>query len=212
MLGIAVPLDDKEILAAFLQTLTANGHREAVLRLTLTGGIGPRGVAPPDNHTPTLLITAATRIEPPATVCVIICRTTRRNEFSPLAAIKSLNYLDNVIARQEAVQQGAEDGILLNSRGHDVEATAANLFLRKGDKWMTPRLAGGALPGIFRARLMAADLVSEAQITEAELFSADDMCVGSALSVRSISTLDGQQLNAAPDVVAKIRAILETPD
>ncbi len=148
-LGIIPPLDDAEILAAFTQTLAANALEEAVLRLTLTRGVGPRGVAPPANARPTLLITAASWVAPSVDLSAIICQSTRRNEFSPLAAIKSLNYLDNILARREAALRGAEDAILLNTQGNVAEATAANLFLLKNGKWLTPPVAEARSPGFF---------------------------------------------------------------
>jgi branched-chain amino acid aminotransferase len=211
-LGIKIPLDDAEILAAFTQTLAANALNEAVLRLTLTRGVGPRGVAPPADARPTLLITAAAWVAPSPHVSAIICQSTRRNEFSPLAAIKSLNYLDNIIARREALLRGAEDAILLNTQGNAAEATAANLFLFKKGKWLTPPITDGALPGIFRARALAGNAAREARISRADLLAADGLCFGNALSVRSVSRLDGQEIKSNPAAITELRAILEAKD
>jgi branched-chain amino acid aminotransferase len=211
-LGIQIPLTDADISAAFNQTLAANGLVDAVLRLTLTRGTGPRGVAPPANVTPTMLITAAAWVEPPSQITAMICQTTRRNEFSPLSGLKSLNYLDNILACREARQRGADDAILLNTQGNAAEATAANLFVLKGGKWFTPAVRDGALPGIFRARALAVDAAREATLGPGDLLAAEALCFGNALAVRSVSRLDGNEIRANPAEVAELRAILETED
>jgi branched-chain amino acid aminotransferase len=206
-LGIPVAFTEATLLAACTELLAANALNEAVLRLTLTRGPGLRGLAPPPAVTPTLLITAAGFPPVPDTVTAIICRTTRRNEFSPLAAIKSLNYLDNIIARREAATRHAEDAILLNTQQNIAEATAANLFLLSNGTWRTPLIRDGALPGILRARLLAAGLVQEARITEADLFSADSICLGNTLSVRSVSSVDGVEININKVAANKLREV-----
>ncbi len=211
-LGIPLPYGEAEILDAFTQTLEANALDTAVLRLTLTRGVAPRGVAPPADSRPSLLITAAAFVAPPGELSAVICQSTRRNEFSPLAAIKSLNYLDNIIARREAAWRGAEDAILLNTQGNVSEATAANLFLLKNGKWLTPLIADGALPGIFRARALAGYAAWEARISPEDLRAADGICLGNALSIRAISTLDGQAIPSNPAAIAALRAILEAKD
>ncbi len=195
-LGIDVPLDDTQIMAAFRETLAANGLTEAALRLTLTRGIGPRGVAPPPKATPTLLITATTMVAAPEHLNAIICQTTRRNELSPLSSIKSLNYLDNVIARREAIARQAGDAILLNTQGFVAEASAANVFVFKNGRWLTPFISDGALPGILRGRLLARDTVTEGRITVDDLFAAACICFGNTLSLSTVVMLDGQQLEA----------------
>jgi branched-chain amino acid aminotransferase len=211
-LGIIPPFDDAEILAAFTQTLAANALNDAVLRLTLTRGVGPRGVAPPADARPTLLITAAAWVAPSHALSAIICQSTRRNEFSPLVAIKSLNYLDNIIARREALRRGAEDAILLNTQGHVAEATAANLFLLKNGKWLTPPVTDGALPGVFRARALAGNAACEARISPDDLRAAEGLCFGNALSVLCVSRLDGQEIQTDPAAITELRAILDAKD
>jgi branched-chain amino acid aminotransferase len=204
-LGIAVPLEDAEILAAFAETLAANRlTRQAVLRLTLTRGPAPRGLALPADPRPTLLITAAAFTTPPAMITAVICRSTRRNEFSPLAGIKSLNVLDNILAKREAEMRGGEDAILLNTQGYVAEASAANVFLLKDGAWLTPRLQDGALPGIFRGLVLASHAASEAQITEADLFGAQTVCLGNALGVRAVSRLDGRDIEFQPEAIATL--------
>jgi branched-chain amino acid aminotransferase len=212
-LNIGISLDDRGLEAALVNTLAANRLTDqAVLRLTLSRGPGARGIAPPTHPKPTLLITAATFTEPPATVTAIICRSTRRNERSPLAAIKSLNVLDAIIARHEAGKQAAEDAILLNTKDDLAEATGSNIFLLMDGRWLTPRVQDGALPGTLRARILACNAASEARLTEADLLSARSICLGNALGVRAVSALDGRGIDIQPEAVATLRAILHRPE
>jgi branched-chain amino acid aminotransferase/4-amino-4-deoxychorismate lyase len=80
----------------------------------------------------------------------------RRNEQSPTAQLKTLAYLDNVLARREARLVGADEALMLNTRGELACAAAANLFWVAGERLVTPALACGVLPGIVRARVIAA--------------------------------------------------------
>ena len=118
--------------------------------------------------------------------------STRRNERSPLAGLKSLNYLDAVLARREAAAAGADDAILLNTRDRVAEATAANVFCVLAGELVTPPLADGVLPGIMRACVMEATPVTERSIGAGELASAREIFLTSSLSLRSVVALNGK--------------------
>lgn len=125
-------------------------EKDASLRLTLTRGTGPRGILPPDNVKPTLMITAfpfTTHVPKPLKV---VTSTIRRNDFSPLSNIKSLCYLDSILARREAAKKGADECILLNTAGNVACASVANIFVVTSKGIITPRLEDGVLPGITR--------------------------------------------------------------
>lgn len=128
----------------------------AVLRLTVTRGSGPRGLSPPADPKPTILMTWA---PPPlprdGALRAIIATATRRNDASPVSRIKALPYLDNLIALREAKAKGADEALLLNTRGVLAGATIANVFVVLGDWLMTPPIDDGALPGTMRARVIA---------------------------------------------------------
>jgi branched-subunit amino acid aminotransferase/4-amino-4-deoxychorismate lyase len=103
----------------------------------------------------------------------------RRNESSPLSHVKSLSYADSVLARLEARRRGADEAILLNTRGEVCCASAANLFVVKGDTLTTPPAASGALPGVTRRCLLelaaARGLaVREAPVLPEDLWAADE--------------------------------------
>ncbi len=189
-LGLPVPAGDQVLHDAILGLLGANGlEGEAAVRLTLTAGPGPRGLPRPEVPAPTLML-AAGRIPaeaPPARM--IIARSTCRNERSPLSRLKTLNYLDSIIARREAAARGADDAVLLNSQGRVAEASAANLFLSLDGRWITPSVAEGALPGTMRAALIKNWRAEERAVTVADLRRADDMVLTNALGMRKVARI-----------------------
>lgn len=191
VLGLPVPLDDAGLAAAMAALLERRGLTDASLRLTLTRGPGPRGLLPPAEPTPTLLITAAPLPPPLPPARVVVARDTRRNEHSPLARIKSLSYLDGVLARQEAARRGADDALLLNTAGRLAEASAANLFLVLDGALVTPPVSEGALPGVMRAAVLDAVAVVERPVAADELSRADEVFLTSSLGVRPVVAVDG---------------------
>jgi branched-chain amino acid aminotransferase len=191
VLGIPVPYDDSALGAALCALLRENRLAEAALRLTLTRGPATRGVLPQGVASPTLLVTAGMMPAALGPARLIIARGTRRNEASPLSRIKSLNYLDGVLARREAAAAGADDALLLNTRGDLAEATAANVFLRIGGEWVTPRVADGALPGIARGVLLEAGEAREAMITEADCGRAEAGFLVNSLGRREVAEIKG---------------------
>lgn len=193
-LGIPVGWPGDTLKAAMESVLAANGLDAAVLRLTLSRGPGERGLLPPDRATPTLLI-AANPLPPPAKPArAVIAETVRRNAHSPLARIKSLSYLDSVLARMEAARRGADDALLLNGAGRLAEATAANLFLAIGDRLHTPPVAEGALPGTMRAELLAMAPVEERPIDAAALEKASELFLSSSLGLRPVASVEGRAI------------------
>jgi branched-chain amino acid aminotransferase len=193
VLRIPVPLTLAAMDEACRDLLASNGQQTAAIRLTLTRGPGPRGLAPLAHPTPTILITTAP-LPPPGGPLRLITASIRRDETSPLSALKTLNYLPGVLARIEAAEQGADDALLLNHQGFTAETSAANLFARLGGLWFTPPVTDGALPGIFRARLLEAGRVREARLTRAQLFQAESIFAGNALSLRPVVAIDGHSI------------------
>lgn len=190
---LGLPLPALDLGAALRATAQANGLGEAVLRLTLTRGAGPRGVLPPAHPVPTLVITAAPLPPPLPPARLVIAESTRRNDRSPLARVKSLNYLDNILARQEAAGRGTDDAVLLNTRDRVAETSIANLFAVLGGELVTPPVSDGVLPGVMRAAVLA-EGARERSITPAELATASEIFLTSALGIRSVRSLKGRDL------------------
>lgn len=198
LLRLPLPFDAGGMAAMLSTTAAANRLADGGLRLTLTRGTGPRGLLPPASPSPTILITAFPAPERPQAVTAIIARSIARDAASPLSRLKTLNYLPNILARLEAQERGAEEAILLNHAGRVAGATIGNILVRTGTLWLTPPLSEGALPGIRRAKLLAAGLVTEAPISLETLQNASSLCVSNVLALRPISALDGTALNISP--------------
>lgn len=180
---------------------------QGVLRLTVTRGQGPRGMAPPANPTATLLLTLAPQAAalPPAKV--VQAAVTRRNEHSPLSRIKSLSQLDSILAKMEASGKGADDAILLNGAGRVTEATSSNLFVLIDGEVLTPPLADGVLPGIARALILEAGLVSERSLTPNDLWRADAMVLSNAVALREVASFEARALDSHA-LLAKLSAAI----
>lgn len=202
VLGIPLPASPRKIKSGLAETLKANRltQCDAAVRITLTRGPGPRGLLPPDDPTPTLMIAAnalAARADQPATA---VLATLRRNQHSPLANLKSLNYLDNLLARREAAERGADEALLLNTAGRLASASAANLFLVRGRSLFTPPLTEGVLPGVTRAAVLALAAGANLDAHETPL-ALDDLwrseeafLTNSLIGVRPLAAVDGKGL------------------
>jgi branched-chain amino acid aminotransferase len=209
LLALPVPADDAMLETAIAALVAANGLGETALaqaRITLTRGPAPRGVLPPDRPLPTLLVTAGPAAEPgPARV--VVAGVTRRNELSPLSRVKSLNYLDNILARQEAAGRGADDALLLNTAGRIAESTIANLFLLLDGVLATPPVADGALPGIMRELVIERTGAVERPIGPQDLARAEALFLSSSLGLRAVVELDGAACGGeAAALVARVAA------
>jgi len=206
-LGIPVPFTNTRIQDMMAVLIAANDLREAALRLTLTRGPGVRGLAPPEMVTPTLLITSGPR-PPQDAVTLMVASCTRRNEHSPLAHIKSLNYLDSILARREAVAAGADDAVLLNTQGRVAEATAANIFLLARGGLLTPPVSEGALPGIMRAEVIRLARAEERVVTVGDLETASEVFLTNALGIRPVVRVNGCDVgDGAPGLITQLLAV-----
>jgi branched-chain amino acid aminotransferase/4-amino-4-deoxychorismate lyase len=202
-LGIAAPDPDAALQAArrALEDSGLAGVRAAV-RVTLTAGSG-RGLERPAGSSPRLIVTASSSPEPSGPV---ILRTVeiRRNDTSPAARLKTLSYLDNILARRQARAQGADAALMLNTRGELASADAANLFWITGAQLRTPALECGILDGVLRAsvleeaRRMGLD-IQEVRAGPQDLAAADAAFLTSSLvGVRGVSQIDGRAFEPHP--------------
>lgn len=191
IIGLKLPWEDATIAAACSETLAANGLADGMLRLTVTRGAAPRGLLAPDDTPPTLVITAAPLPPPPPPARAIIATSTRRNEASPLARCKSLNYLDNIIARREADAGGADEALLLNGAGRLAEATIANLFVVLDSAVVTPAVSEGALPGVMRAAVIERFDGREETLAPNVFGRASEAFLTNSLGIRALIAVDG---------------------
>jgi branched-chain amino acid aminotransferase len=133
----------------------------------------------------------------------IITVPTVRSLHSALnPAIKSLNYLNNILAKIEAINGGCEEAIMLNAQGFVAECTGDNLFIIKHGEMFTPPLSAGALYGITRATVMeiareAGMTVSEPDLTRYDLFNADEcFLTGTGAEIIPVVKIDGRVIGA----------------
>jgi branched-chain amino acid aminotransferase/4-amino-4-deoxychorismate lyase len=129
------------------------GAARAALRLTWTGGPGARGLADPPSPAPRLLASAAPASPPPRAIGLATAMV-RRNPSSPASRLKTLSYLDNVLARRQALAAGADEALMLDVDGRVACAAAANLFWLEDDSLCTPALDCGVLDGTVRALVL----------------------------------------------------------
>jgi branched-chain amino acid aminotransferase len=204
VLGIPVGWDDAALAEAVADIAKAAVLSQAVARLTLTRGPAPRGVLPPAAPNPTLMISASAVPPPAPPAHAIIAATTRRNALSPLSRIKSTNCLDSILARREAMARGADEAILLDTAGHLAEATAANLFLVIGDRVLTPPIEDGALPGITRARLLAAGLAEEERLKPKDCARAVAAFLTNSLGLRALARIEDRELETVHPAAGRL--------
>ena len=174
----------------------AGAGRWAV-RLTLTAGSGGRGLDRPPGAEPLLVATAAPSPRP-AEPARLISVQVRRNDRSPAARLKTLSYLDNVLARAEATGAGGDEALMLNTRDQIACAAAANLFWIRDGELFTPPLTCGALAGVTRAQVIAkAGLmgvtVRKVAVGREALDGAEALLISNSLmGLRTVASLDGR--------------------
>ena len=201
---LGIPMAADEVWAAALDAvLDANHLAEGSARLTLTRGPGPRGLVAPAGLTPTMLVTAAPAAAARAPAAAILARVTCRQPGSPLARLKSLGYLESILALREAEAQGGDEALLLGG-GMLACGTAGSLFVVEDGRLLTPRVADGALPGLRRSRILARCGGGEAALAPGRLFGAECVFLANSLSVRGVASVDGRALRQDPAFVGRI--------
>ena len=199
-----VMMSKKELEAAILLTLSANKLKDAYIRLVATRGLGDLGLDPKNCPKPSVfIITDKIKLYPEefyTNGLRLITASTRRmipDALSP--CIKSLNYLNNIMAKMEATRVGVPEAILLNTMGYVAECTGDNIFIIKDNALITPPSSAGALEGITRGAVMELAknklklLVKEELLTTYHLYTAEECFLsGTAAEVVPVSNIDGR--------------------
>ena len=200
---LEIPLSHATMMKAVVDTCAKNKLRDGYVRLVVTRGKGTLGLNPNRCKSPSVII-IATKIQlyPPEMyergLAIVTVATTRNLSNAVNPAIKSLNYLNNILAKIEANNAGVEEAIMLNAEGFVAECTADNIFILKGGRMMTPPLSAGALYGITRGVVM--DMaresglpVSEPNLTRYDLFVADEcFLTGTGAELIPVTKIDGR--------------------
>ena len=204
---LTIPLTMEEMEKATLQTVAANGLRDGYIRLVVTRGVGSLGLNPYQCPKASVFIIASTIKLYPEKVyqeglTLVTCATRRPAPAALSPQVKSLNYLNNVMAKIEAIQGGGEEGVMLNEQGFVAECTGDNLFIVKRGEVFTPPISAGALDGITRRAAM--DLLKEMNVpcqevnmTRHDIFTADEcFLTGTAAEVIAAVVLDRRPIGS----------------
>src|SRR5438309_2366811 len=219
-----IPMSHGEVMKAVVETCRQNGIRDGYIRLLVTRGIGTLGLNPNRCKDPSVII-IADKIQLYAPELYekgmeIITVPTTRNLHSALnPAIKSLNYLNNILGKIEANQAGCEEAVLLNAEGFVAECTGDNIFIVREGHLSTPPLSAGALYGITRRVVMeiaqeSGLRVSEPNLTRYDLFNADEcFLTGTGAELVPVVKIDGRTIGSGKPgpvtqkLVAQYRAL-----
>jgi branched-chain amino acid aminotransferase len=187
--------------AALLDTIRQNELRDGYIRLVITRGVGTLGLNPETCRRPSVIIIAASIALYPEELYqrgldVITCGTRRVSPGALSSQVKSLNYLNNILAKIEAMQAGAGEGLMLNEQGFVAECTGDNIFVLKRGGLFTPPISAGGLRGITRGVVfeIAAEFgisVQEPEMTRYDIYTADEcFLTGTAAEIIPVISLD----------------------
>jgi branched-chain amino acid aminotransferase len=198
---LEIPWTQEEVCRFVVETVAANGLDDGYIRLVVTRGTGSLGLSPYLCKRASMFIIASTISLYPAEhyengLSVITCATRRPAPAALMPQVKSLNYLNNVMAKVEAIQAGALEAVMLNEQGYVAECTGDNVFILRDGVLHTPQVNDGALDGITRRVILElADQLGiprvERSLTRYDLFVADEFFLtGTAAEVIPVVSLD----------------------
>ncbi|NOT01065.1 MAG: branched-chain-amino-acid transaminase [Phycisphaerales bacterium] len=198
---LEMPLTRDELSAAMHETIEANGVEDGYIRLLVTRGVGALGISIDKASCPSVIIIAATiQLYPPELydrgLRCMTPGTLRNHPSTTCARVKSLNYLNNVMAKAEAKLAGYDEGIMLNADGYVTEGTGDNVFIVKNGGLFTPPLSCGILAGITRKLVMELALVRgyvshESLLLRHDVYTADEcFLTGTAAEIIPVASLD----------------------
>jgi len=184
-LMLDIPLKKEEMIEAVLETLRRNKLKDAYIRVVVTRGVGDLGLDPRKCTKPSIVIITVPMLklydeEKRRKGTSLIISWTRRDSVDATThEIKSLNYLNSILAKIEANNAGVDEALILDKQGFICEASAENIFIVKNGEISTPPTSTGALPGITanvvkRLAERLGYMVVERNVTVAELYSADE--------------------------------------
>lgn len=202
---LEIPITKEEMIQAVIETLKRNKLKDAYIRLVVTRGVGSLGLDPRKCKNPTIIIITDSIklqiIEAKEKGITTIISWVRRDAIDATShEVKSLNYLNSILARIEANIAGVDEAICLNKDGYVCEGVGENLFIVKQGMLITPLTTTGALPGITRNRVieLANELGYEAferNITITELFTADEaFFTGTAVEIVPVVEINKRKI------------------
>jgi branched-chain amino acid aminotransferase len=202
-IALELPMSKSELIAATLETIRQNDLHDGYLRLILTRGVGSLGLSPDSCRRPSVIIIASTIALYPEDLyhkglTMVTCGTRRTSPAALSPRVKSLNYLNNILAKLEAQNAGAGEGLMLNEQGFVAECTGDNIFIVRNGQMSTPHLNSGILEGVTRAVVfeLAQKLeipTTECELTRYDVYTADEcFLTGTAAEVIPAVQLDNR--------------------
>jgi len=221
---LEIPLTPAEMTAAVERTLAANKLSEGYIRVVVTRGVGTLGLDPDKCSHPQVIIIAATIVLYPEEsyqhgLAIVTVSTIRNHPAALDPRIKSLNYLNNILAKIEGKNAGVVEALMLNAEGLVAECTGDNIFIVSGHALRTPPVSAGILEGITRDTVI--DLAREAgyalreeNLSLYDVYTADEcFLTGTAAEVIAVVTVDGRTIGTGEpgpvttDLLARFRAL-----
>ncbi len=204
-IALEIPMSREEIAQAIEDTLAANGLSDAYIRLVVTRGVGTLGLDPYKCTNPqVIIITGSIALYPPELyekgLELVTVSTLRNHPNAVNPRIKSLNYLNNILAKIECIQAGVSEAIMLNKDGYVAECTGDNIFTVKDGALETPPVHAGILEGITRKVVMelagAAGIDTvERDMTRFDLYVADEcFLTGTAAEIIPVVKIDNRPI------------------
>jgi len=205
-------LDNKDYKRKIINLIKKNNliNKPSAVRITVTRGESVRGIDIKDNVLPTILISTTslendTRLKP---VRLGVAKI-RRNESSPLSNLKTLNYLDNIVAKKISMNQGYDDVIFLNSKNNICCCSTSNIFYLIGGKFCTPPLSDGVLNGTIRAKLIIKKKVAVKSIKLNNLLKCNEIFItNSIFGIRPVTTVLNKKIGNKTEKIEEIEQFL----
>ena len=221
-LMLDIPLTKKEMTQAVLRVLKANRLQNGYIRLVVTRGVGDLGLDPKKCKKATIIIITDNIVLYPEALYrdgleIITVPTVRNLPEALNPEIKSLNYLNNIMAKIEAGMAGYQEAILLNFQGYVAECTGDNIFVVKNGKLLTPPTYLGALKGITRSAILqiaeGEGIPAEEKImTRHDVFNADEMFLtGTAAEIIPVVKVDGRKIGEGRPGKMTLRLMKDFP-
>ncbi len=204
-IALEIPLSRAQMAEAIESTVRANDKKEGYIRLVVTRGAGSLGLDPRKTSDPQIIVIVDDIVMYPPEMYehgmeIVTAATIRSHPNSTNPRIKSLNYLNNIMAKLEGIRAGCHEALMLNYKGEVAECTGDNVFLVKHGILKTPPLDAGILEGVTRDAVMelanAAGIpVQEPTLTRHDVYTADEcFLTGTAAEVISVTKVDGRPI------------------
>jgi branched-chain amino acid aminotransferase len=214
-IALEIPLNREQLMQAVQETVKVNAKQDGYIRLVVTRGAGYLGLDPARCSEPQVIIIVDDIALYPAEfydkgLSVVTASVIRNHPNALNPRIKSLNYLNNILAKIEAVRAGCQEAIMLNHNGEVAECTGDNIFIVKRGLLRTPHLVAGLLEGVTRNAVIelahaAKITVQEMALTRHDIYSADECFVtGTAAEIAPVVQCDGRPIgNGKPGPITR---------